>query len=248
MLSQSGIYKITCAGNNQFYIGSAAVLRRRRAQHFGSAKAGEHRNSHLQRAWNKYGEDTFKFEVLLVCAREDLIMYEQRCMNIMLPKFNKDPVAGSKLGSKHSVEARKKMSRTHLGKKPRLSDDARAHKSEIIRENVQKLWSDPVRAATTRRKMLKTRKARWSKEQSNAIAARKRGNTYRLGAIISKEMRDQISSKLSKTRYEFKGAMRTCRELAELSPHNLTALIVRKRLFRGWTTNVAVETPRRTKK
>jgi len=36
----------------------------RRIQHFSKLRCNKHVNQHLQNAWNKYGKESFEFEVL----------------------------------------------------------------------------------------------------------------------------------------------------------------------------------------
>lgn len=56
---RAGIYLIYCLSSKRGYIGSTRDLRSRWLQHLSSLRLGEHFNSHLQRAWLKYGEDQF---------------------------------------------------------------------------------------------------------------------------------------------------------------------------------------------
>jgi group I intron endonuclease len=58
------IYRITNMVNNKYYIGSAESFARREWQHKYNLKRGDHKNPHLQAAWNKYGGDAFVFEIL----------------------------------------------------------------------------------------------------------------------------------------------------------------------------------------
>lgn len=60
----SGIYKIICLPTGKFYIGSSVSINRRFKDHARSLKDNEHRNMCLQRAWNQYGKENFKFEIL----------------------------------------------------------------------------------------------------------------------------------------------------------------------------------------
>lgn len=78
---KSGIYKITHVSSEKMYIGSAVSIRRRITTHKHSLKKGSHHSQKLQRAWNKYGEDAFEFKTVLVCSRENLLMYEQTCID-----------------------------------------------------------------------------------------------------------------------------------------------------------------------
>lgn len=60
----AGIYRIINLTNGKSYVGSAARLDRREVNHWFHLKRGTHRNSHLQRAFSKYGRDSFRFEIL----------------------------------------------------------------------------------------------------------------------------------------------------------------------------------------
>lgn len=61
---KSGIYQIVNIINNKFYIGSAKNLYTRFSQHLRELNKNRHRNSFLQRSWNKHGREAFRFEVL----------------------------------------------------------------------------------------------------------------------------------------------------------------------------------------
>ena len=76
-----GVYKIVCLINNKLYIGSSYNIKNRISIHKYKLKAGKHENIHLQRAWNKYGEDNFKFEVVEECLIEVLRLREQDWIN-----------------------------------------------------------------------------------------------------------------------------------------------------------------------
>lgn len=60
----SGVYKITCTANKKIYVGSTTNLRKRQKQHFDKLRINKHDNPILQAAWNKYGENTFVYEVI----------------------------------------------------------------------------------------------------------------------------------------------------------------------------------------
>ena len=64
MQKQKGIYKITNILNGKYYIGSSIDLNSRKNQHFRKLKTNRHHCIHLQNAWNKYGEENFKWEVV----------------------------------------------------------------------------------------------------------------------------------------------------------------------------------------
>lgn len=70
----SGIYTITNIVNGKRYIGSSKDMTYRWSQnHRPQLRAGNHHNRHLQAAWNKYGEDAFKFQKVEEC-KESLLL------------------------------------------------------------------------------------------------------------------------------------------------------------------------------
>ncbi|QDX91081.1 hypothetical protein EEL30_00965 (plasmid) [Brevibacillus laterosporus] len=110
---KSGIYKITCLSNSKFYIGSTKDLSKRKIQHWSNLTNGNHHNKHLQRAWNKYGQEQFTFEVLedLSLVPERLIEREQCWIdntgccdpNIGFNIANKAGIPSGGKGHKHVV-------------------------------------------------------------------------------------------------------------------------------------------------
>jgi group I intron endonuclease len=113
---KSGIYEILNKTNGHRYVGSAVNLKRRWRAHKRRLFGGTHENEHLQNAWNKYGADTFGFEVLERWEPEFLVGMEQWWMNMLRPEYNIAPVAGSMLGHKHTDEARANMSAAGKGR------------------------------------------------------------------------------------------------------------------------------------
>jgi group I intron endonuclease len=72
------IYKIRNVTNEKFYVGSTVDSRVRFQTHRRNLRTGKHQSPHMQAAWNKYGEDCFKFEVIEhVENPEDLLKAEQ---------------------------------------------------------------------------------------------------------------------------------------------------------------------------
>lgn len=60
-MNNKGIYGILNIINNKIYIGSSKNLSRRKREHFNELRSNKHSNKYLQRAFNKYGENNFKF-------------------------------------------------------------------------------------------------------------------------------------------------------------------------------------------
>lgn len=64
-----GIYKITCIINNKVYIGQSTDIEKRWKDHVIRLDNNSHDNSYLQNAWNKYGKEAFKFEIIEKCEK-----------------------------------------------------------------------------------------------------------------------------------------------------------------------------------
>lgn len=114
MEKSSGVYKITCVPTAKVYVGSSINIRKRRNQHLSLLRNHKHPNEYLQRAFIKYGEKAFTFEVLLHCGPELLLLKEEE----QIKKFDSfqsgfnllEIPTGGVLGLKHTDAAKAKMS------------------------------------------------------------------------------------------------------------------------------------------
>jgi len=114
--SNSGIYSIKNLKNNQQYIGSAVNYPNRFRQHKSLLNLNKHYAKHLQKSWNKHGSQNFIFELILCCSKENLLEFEQYFLDKLAPVYNTLKIAGSRLGTKASLETLKKLSDSHKGK------------------------------------------------------------------------------------------------------------------------------------
>ncbi len=115
-MQQSGIYVIENSVTRHRYVGSAVNFSKRRREHFGALRRGDHCSVVLQRAFDKHGEHVLSFRPLFVCAPEHLLMYEQRAIDTFRPEYNICRTAGSRLGAKYSEESRALLSKIRKGK------------------------------------------------------------------------------------------------------------------------------------
>lgn len=196
-LNQSGIYTITSPSGKQ-YVGSAANFRRRWKKHRVELKTGNHHNKPLGAAFKKYGLEKLTFSVLLVCSKQDLLLFEQRAIDVLLPAYNMCKVAGSCLGRVHSQETRAKIALSNTGKTwtPEQRAAFRAarvgHKhSAEHRAKISKLHLGRKRPMSTRMKI------------SAAHLGRKHSETHRAnnsaaqtGKIMAQAVREKISISL----------------------------------------------------
>jgi group I intron endonuclease len=71
-----GIYKIENIKNNKIYIGSSINIDSREYKHFWMLNKNIHDNNYLQHSFNKFGKESFFFEILEICSFEELIVKE----------------------------------------------------------------------------------------------------------------------------------------------------------------------------
>jgi group I intron endonuclease len=151
----AAVYEIKNIVNGKFYIGSSANYERRIRVHKTELRCNRHHNPHLQAAWLKYGESTFKFAALIVCAPETMRFYEQLCIDRLAPQYNKSNSAysGVPVGATLSGEHKRKIGATSekLWKTPEyrntvtlaiqvaMTEEEKSKRSERTR----KLWENP---------------------------------------------------------------------------------------------------------
>lgn len=133
----SGIYKITCIKNNVVYIGQSKDIADRWSDHKKELRGQYHKNNHLQRAWNKYGEDCFEFKILEECDLEcldkkEIFWIEE--LDTFKNGFNQS--GGGNFGRVVSDETKIKLSESHKGKK--LKEETIA---KIVEKTKKKVFS-----------------------------------------------------------------------------------------------------------
>ena len=194
---QSGIYAIINTQNGKMYIGSAVNFGTRWRRHRYELVRGIHHSVVLQRAWDKYGESALRFEALLLCAREHLLFYEQRCLDGFNPAYNIAPTAGSSLGIVRSEEFRLKM----LGNQ-RFAGIKHTPETKAL---ISTANTGRVRTATVREAMSL---ARTGKPQSPELVAKRAAANK--GKKRSPEFCEEISAR-------FKGVPLSLKHRAKLS-------------------------------
>lgn len=119
------IYKIECLINKKIYIGSSYDTIKRWNVHRCLLRKNKHHSSRLQKAWNKYGEINFNFEIIeLLNSEEFMITREQYWLDLLntyINGFNGRPKAQNSLHHKWTNEQRLAQSNRMKGKK--LSDE-----------------------------------------------------------------------------------------------------------------------------
>ena len=156
----SGIYKIVNKVNGKYYVGSTKNFDKRwRRKHRKQLRGNYHTNLRLQRAWNKYGENSFEFQIIELAEISSLYPIEQKYLDIAKTEqdkcYNLKFVAeGFGSWSQESIdrfkekmkspEVRKKMSESARKRKPRLGIPCSEEAKKKIGEKNKKRYSDPT--------------------------------------------------------------------------------------------------------
>lgn len=124
----SGVYSLVNTATDDYYIGSSNRLVRRHNKHIQDLRGGYHRNPHLQRAWQKYGEAAFTFHIIAWVPEYRMRVLEQT----LLDRYVNDPkcyniaksvdVVNPRTGMR-SLEERMRTSETIRGRP--LTDEER---------------------------------------------------------------------------------------------------------------------------
>lgn len=129
-----GIYKILNNVNGKMYIGQSINIKARWKDHINALNRGDSHCALLQRAWNKYGQDNFSFEILELCNEDMLDEVEVKYIemydtinngynietggnkNKQLSGKTKQLLREAHLGKPMSDETKRKMSSSRTGK------------------------------------------------------------------------------------------------------------------------------------
>lgn len=139
--NECGIYKISNTANGKVYYGSTKCFRKRASQHFSDLKNKRHTNILLQRAFDKYGEDAFIFEVVETVEKdkEKLLEREQHFLNQFFDDgkncYNVCITAGSRIGSRN----KKPYNPTTDGRAKSRTDALKA----IVSQKNKVTWNTP---------------------------------------------------------------------------------------------------------
>lgn len=121
---KSGIYTITNLVNGKMYVGYTTNFTDRKSQHFTTLENQNHKNKHLQNAFNKYGKESFIFEILEECEYQFLTSQEHYWTTILSTHNRKygynqlptNPNTGVNKGYKNviSEEGRRKRKENYI--------------------------------------------------------------------------------------------------------------------------------------
>ncbi len=188
-MSTSGIYLIINLVNNKLYAGSAIDFDDRWRLHRLELNRNNHHNRHLQAAWNKYGEDNFKFYVIEYTSAYNLEEREQHWIERLKATdhsigYNICKAGRNRDGVKASEETRKRLSESHKGHKQ--SEETKAKRRLIMAGNQFNKGRKHSAEEIAKRVKANTGKKRSAEGRANMSAAQR-------GRVLSEEAKKNMS-------------------------------------------------------
>lgn len=140
-MENTGIYLIFNEINGYKYIGQSKDIKIRWRNHKTNLKCNRHPNVILQRAYNKYGKDNFKFKILEICDESSLDEKELFWISNIKPEYNL--MGGGNALHSHSEKTKKIISEKNKGKK----------RSEEHINSIRNYWLGKHHTEDTKEKM-----------------------------------------------------------------------------------------------
>ena len=180
-LMLSGIYQIRNLVDNKIYIGSTKNFKKREKSHFSRLKNKTHHSLYLQNAYNKYGQENFIFEILLIVKnQEELLRIEQTYLDEIKPfspngynisksatncvlhgesngMYGKTGINSPNFGKKRTLESRHKISEAHKGKVLSIETKQKLSKIASQRIGIKNPMYGKTRSRENREKISKAR-------------------------------------------------------------------------------------------
>ena len=178
-------------------------IKKRWSAHKGMLRGGRHDNQHLQRAWDKYGEDNFEFEVICSCPKDQTLEFEQKFLDVRQPKYNiancaeasargriawnkgkslpprseetKRKISESSMGHIVSLETRRKLSEANKGQTPWIKG---GHHTEEAKQKISEAKKGQIP---------------WIKGRQHTEETKRKMSEAGKGRVVSPETRRKLS-------------------------------------------------------
>lgn len=143
-----GIYKIVNTATGQCYVGQSQRVKKRLKEHFRLLRGNKHTNPHLQKAYNKYGANSFYGALEVECnSHEEMDALEEAFIKgaawfeektvYNIADFAKAPMRGKR----HSEESRERI---RLGRKACSFDfQSEEYRATLSKAQVARFFADP---------------------------------------------------------------------------------------------------------
>lgn len=175
--NKCGIYRIYFIGSNKSYIGLSKGFKGRRNQHLRELKKGTHFNIYLQRAFNKYGENNFRIELIEECDESELMQKEKYYIEIHDSFKNGFNLTTGGENCNLSDDVKKRISEKHKGKivkeetrqKLRQINLGKKHSPETYAK-LKEIYKNRVLTDEQRQKIIKATSYRRSEETKEKMS------------------------------------------------------------------------------
>jgi group I intron endonuclease len=184
-----GVYKITNNVNGKVYIGQSINIKNRWKDHIYALNRKDSSCVLLQRAWNKYKQESFSFEILELCTEDELDDVEVKYIDIYDAINNGYNIESGGNKNKHlSEETKQKLRESHLGKV--ASNETRKKMSESRTGEKNPMYGQ-THSEEARRKISEAKKGKpgYPRTDYQKECAR----LANLGKEVSEETRKKIS-------------------------------------------------------
>lgn len=193
----SGIYCIENLINSKKYIGKSYDIEKRWLNHKTKLSNKIHENNHLQKSWNKYGQENFNFYIIEECPKEKLIEKEIFYISYFDTKvngYNMTDGGDGAYGYTHSIEAKQKISTSN--KKRIISEKTKKKMSESLKR--RKVWNKGVSVSKEAKEKMSKAKIgkKYSEDTKRKMSiSRIREKNHFFGKHHSEETKKKISEK-----------------------------------------------------
>lgn len=167
-----GIYKIECTVNGKVYIGQSNNIKKRWAEHRRELNNNSHVNKHLQAAYNKYGADSFIWEIIEEFEEDELdnreIYYIEKYDSFNNGYNSTEGGCGIR-GWEHTEEAKRKIGEAMKGENHPMygkhhSEEAKRKLSEANKGENHPMYGKHL-SEETRKRMSESKKGKHLSEE-----------------------------------------------------------------------------------
>jgi group I intron endonuclease len=218
----SGIYEIRNKVNGKVYIGQSVNVKYRNTDELNELRKNVFHNYHLQNAWNKYGEENFKFSLIERCNEKKLNereIYHVRNSGYPNRKLCYNLTEGGKSGKSHP-EIAKKLSETRKRMYasgeliPWMKGKTQPKKT---REKISKSHTGKKRSLESRQKQAKTLTGRKRPEHSKRMSGQNNPT-----ALLS--IRQVLTIKILLRNLKYYGAIKKIASIYNVKPYVISRI------------------------